>query len=99
MSYGLVGKFIAHPGKKKDLIAILLEAANLLQENKDCLQYLIGENDEKETVIVSEIWTTQQAHDASLEPENIRALIKNAMPLIASMSQSAQFAILGGKGI
>ncbi len=48
---------------------------------------------------VSEVWTDQDAHDASLEPEDVRALIQEARPLIAGMSDQTQLTIHGGKGL
>jgi quinol monooxygenase YgiN len=37
-------------------------------------------------VWVCELWTNAAAHDVSLEPEDIQALIQRARPLIAGMS-------------
>jgi len=38
-------------------------------------------------------------HDASLEPEDIQALIQKARPLIAGMSDQTQLTVQGGKGL
>lgn len=48
---------------------------------------------------MTETWNTKEAHDASLEPEEIKALVRQAMPLIASMSEQTELQVLGGKGI
>ena len=47
---------------------------------------------------VSELWTSVAAHDASLEPEDIPALIQEARPLITGMSDQTQL-VHGGKGL
>lgn len=48
---------------------------------------------------VSEVWTEQAAHDASLEPDDIRALIEKARPLIAGMSDQTELTVHGEKGL
>ncbi len=97
--YGLFGKFTAHPGKREELVELLLEAASLLESNAYCLHYLMSTSDEADAVWVSEAWTDEAAHEASLEPEEIRALIQVARPLIAGMSDRTVLDVRGGKGL
>ncbi len=99
MTYGLLGKFSAQPGKRDDLVGYLLQAAKLLERNPDCIHYIVSTSDEAEAVWVSEVWTDEAAHDASLEPADIRALIQEARPLIARMSDRTQMTVHGGKGL
>ncbi|MBA3265622.1 MAG: antibiotic biosynthesis monooxygenase [Nocardioidaceae bacterium] len=99
MTYGLIGKFLAQPGRRDELVGYLLQAAELLGRDQGCIQYLVSSSDEPEAVWVSEIWTDQAAHDASLEPDDVRALIEKARPLIAGMSDQTQLTIHGGKGL
>lgn len=99
MTYGLFGKFSAQPGKRDDLVGYLLQAARLLERNPSCIQYVVSTSDEPEAVWVSEVWTDEAAHDASLEPEDVRALIQEARPLIAGMSEQTRLNVHGGKGL
>jgi quinol monooxygenase YgiN len=99
MRYGLVGKFTAQPGKRDELASILLRAAELLERNEDCIHYLVSTTDEANAIRVTETWTNKAAHDASLEPADVRALITQAMPLIASMSDQLELDVIGGKGL
>lgn len=99
MTYGLFGKFSAHPGRRDELVGYLLQAARLLERNHDCLHYIVSTSDEPEAVWVSEVWTDEAAHDASLEPDDIRALIQKARPLIEGMSHRTQLTVHGGKGL
>jgi quinol monooxygenase YgiN len=99
MTFGLVGKFTAHPGRGEELVQILLEAATLLQANPACLQYVVSTSDEPDAVWISEVWTGRAAHEASLEPEETRALIARALPLIAGMSERTELMVRGGKGV
>lgn len=99
MTYGLSGTFTAHPGRRDELVGYLLQAAKLLERNPDCLLYLVATSDEPEAVWVSEAWTDEAAHQASHEPDDIRALIQEARPLIAGMSDRRTLAVHGGKGL
>ncbi len=99
MKYGLFGKFTAIPEKRDELVAILLKAADMLEKNNDCIQYIVSTSDEPNIIWVNEIWNNKAAHEASLDPADIKALIKSAMPLIASMSDQTELHILGGKGV
>jgi quinol monooxygenase YgiN len=99
MKYGLIGKFTAHPGRRDELVAMLLRAAEALQSDPTCLQYVVGTTAEPDAIWVTEVWTSKEAHDASLEPEETRALIQQAMPLVASMSDQTQLDVVGGKGV
>lgn len=99
MSYGLIGTFTAQPGRRDDLVDILLEAARLLGRDPGCLHYVVSTADEPDTVWVTEVWTDRAAHDASLEPEDVRELIQQAMPLIAGMGEQTHLLVHGGKGL
>ncbi len=99
MAYGLFGKFTTLPGKREDLVRYLLCAADLLERNPDCIQYAVSTSQEPHAVWVSEIWTDEETHNKSLEPEDIRALIQEARPLIAGMSDRTAFDVRGGKGL
>jgi len=98
--YGLHGKFNAVDGARDELAAILLEAATALQKNPDCLLYVIHvAADDPTGIWVTEAWTNQQAHADSLKPDDVRAMIARARPLIAGFGERAEFQTLGGKGL
>lgn len=97
--YGLQVKFVAHPGKRDELVAILLRVAEMLRSNKECLHYFISTTDEPNDVWVAETWTTKAAHDSSVEPEDIRAVVGQARSLIASPPSKIELNVVGGKGL
>jgi len=98
MAYGLFGKFSAQPGRRDELVGYLLRAAQLLERDPTCVQYVVSTSEEPDAVWVSEIWTDRAAHEASLEPPDVRALIQEARPLIAGMSDRVELTVHGGKG-
>lgn len=88
----------AQDGKQAELLEILVEAAELLKENKDCLQYIVGKLDDSKTVWINEAWTSKEAHDASLESTEIRELVMSALPLLEGMPEKGtEFTVVGGK--
>jgi quinol monooxygenase YgiN len=99
MNYGFFGKFSVQPDRRDDLVNYLLQAAKLLERNPGCIHYVVSTSDEPGAVWVSEVWTSVAAHDASLEPEDIQALIQKARPLITGMSDQTQLTVHGGKGL
>jgi quinol monooxygenase YgiN len=98
--YGLFGKFIAQPGQRDALAALLLEAAALLRDAPGCEQYIVSVSEsEPDAVWVSEVWSSREEHAASLTREDVRALIGRGRPLIAGMGERFEVTPLGGKGL
>ncbi len=99
MKYGLVGKFTAVPGRRDDLLAILLKAAKLLETNQGCIHYLVSTTVAPNDIWVVETWESKADHDTALEPDDIKALIQQARPYISAMSDQTELQTHGGKGI
>jgi quinol monooxygenase YgiN len=98
--FGMHGSLTAEPGQGDALAALLLEAADVLGDDDGCLLYVVSRSPEVEEVIwVTEVWTDREAHAASLEDERVRAIIRQATPLIAGRPESSELRPLGGKGL
>jgi quinol monooxygenase YgiN len=98
--FALHGCFRAHEGQGDALAAVLLEAADALEGNEECRLYLVSRSpDDADIVWVTEVWTSREAHAASLEDEAVRALVARGMPLIAGMPESRELRPAGGKGL
>jgi quinol monooxygenase YgiN len=93
------GYFEAQAGRGAELAEILLEAAEGLRANDDCLLYVVSRGEDEDTIWVSEAWTDREAHDASLRAPGVPETIARARPLIAGMDGRAEFTPLGGKGL
>ncbi len=97
--FGLYGKITAKEGQRDTLVSILLEAAESMQNLDDCQLYLVNiSNDEPNAVFVYEIWSNQNAHEASLALESTKLLIKRARPIIERMDTISTLQLMGGKG-
>ena len=95
MTFANVGTLGVQPGKRDDLVAILTLRSPELEEI-GCLLYEVGINDdEPDTVFVAEIWSSAEAHQASLQLESVRGAIAEAMPLLSGQMGGHQFTIAG----
>lgn len=98
--YGLTGKFTAQRGRRDDLLALLLQGAEVMNAPAGCLLYLISTSPTEEDAIwVTEVWADKESHDASLSIPGVREIIEHAMPLIAGMSDRVEFTPVGGIGL
>lgn len=98
--YAMHVRFSAQLGKGHELASILLEAAAGAAADERCRLYLVSRSPEdSDAVFVTEAWTSEAAHDASLEDEGARALIARAMPLMAGRPEATELRPLGGKGL
>lgn len=98
--FGLVGKLVAHPGKRDDLADLLLRAAEAVAAADGSRLYLVSISEaEPDSVWVTEVWDSREAHRASLEIDAVKALIAEGMPLIAGMGESIELQPLGGFGL
>ena len=98
--YAMTGKLVAQAGKRNKLVEILMRASNVVAELQGCHVYIVNEDTADEAgVWVFEIWDDKEAHDASLQDEQVRSLIAEAMPLIGEAPGGAELRVMGGHGI
>ena len=95
--YGLIGKMLAAPGKREDLLAILLGNVGTMP---GCLSYIIARDPASEDGIwITEVWDNKDSHVASLGIPEVKATIARAMPLIAGFGERFETEPLGGVGL
>jgi quinol monooxygenase YgiN len=98
-AYGCYVKFTAQLGQRDALIEHLLSAAALMEKAAACQLYLINTSlAEPESVWVTEVWSSQEEHDASLTIEGVQASIKQVLPLLARSPEKIDVLPVGGKG-
>jgi quinol monooxygenase YgiN len=99
-AFGLVGKLATAPQDRAALIAILTQAAVLMQAVDGCVMYIVSEDaDDDGLVWVMELWESQAAHDASLTLPAVRDLIGQAGPLLTGRPEGASLIPISGKGL
>ncbi|MDQ3701603.1 MAG: antibiotic biosynthesis monooxygenase [Chloroflexota bacterium] len=95
--YGLIGKMIATPGRRDDLLALLLEEVDAMP---GCLSYIVAKDPgEPDAIWVTEVWDGQASHEASLTLPAVQAVIARARPLIAGFEKSTVTEPVGGHGL
>ena len=92
MRFALCGTFLATSGNGDALLEVLLDAADALSSDPECVQYTVGRAGDDE-VAVFELWENEAAHEASLQREEIQAIIARGRPLIAGMGSSIRFTV------
>lgn len=95
MTFANVGTLEALPGKRDEVIALLTRRSAELSAI-GCLSYEVGVSEEQpDTVFVSELWTSAEAHQSSLELDSVRAAIAEAMPLLTGQMGGLRFTVVG----
>lgn len=95
--YGLIGKMTAIEGQRDALTAILLEG---LGRMPGCLSYVVAHDPADDHAIwVTEVWTDEAAHRASLQVPEIKEAIRRGMPLIATFGDAQVTTPVGGVGL
>jgi len=92
--YGHVGRFTAVEGHETELLEVLISAAQATPGTAGLIQYQIFSGADGGVWAV-EIWSSKEAHDASLQLPATRALIDQVRPIIAS-GQSNHLTFCGG---
>jgi quinol monooxygenase YgiN len=95
--YGLIGKMTAAPGKRDELVSILLEGATGMP---GCLSYIVAKDtNDANAIWVTEAWESKASHDASLSLPSVKEAIAKGRPLIAGFSDRVVTTPIGGTGL
>ncbi|WP_017589474.1 putative quinol monooxygenase [Nocardiopsis ganjiahuensis] len=95
MTFANVGTLEVQPGKRDEVVAILTRRNPQLDE-AGCLLYEVGVSEEHpDTVFVTELWESAEAHRTSLQLDSVRAAIAEARPLLTGRMGGEQFLVAG----
>jgi quinol monooxygenase YgiN len=99
MLYGYLGTMKTKPGRRNEVVAILLSGADGLRQ-AGCDLYVVGISPTDDvTIMVSEVWQGKEQHDASLQLPAAKAAIGQAMPMLTGEFTSQEYTVLGGLGV
>jgi len=89
--YLLQGKLTAKDGQRQALAEILITASKLMATAKGCSLYAVAlDEQDANSVYITEIWDSKEDHDNSLKVEGVRELIMTAMPILDGQPQKGQ---------
>ena len=95
--FGLIGRMKAQPGKRDELIPILLEGT---RDMPGCLSYVVARDpDHADAIWITEVWTDEASHKASLSLPAVQAAIGRGRPLIAGFDSQQRTEPAGGVGL
>ena len=95
--YGLIGRMLAVPGKRDELISILLEGT---QGMPGCLSYIIAQDPTNpDGIWITEVWDNSESHRGSLSLPSVQQAIARGRPLIASFAERFETEPIGGQGL
>lgn len=92
--YGLIGQLKAMAGKRSELLGYLTEGSVGMPGNR---LYLVAEDvSDPDSLWVTEIWDSKEAHSASLKLPSVQAAIAKARPILAGFGTSAEIRPVSG---
>ncbi len=95
--YGLIGKMKVLPGKRDELISILIEGVAGMP---GCLSYVVAEDAaDADAVWITEVWDSPASHQSSLSLPAVQRAIARGKPLIAGMGERFETVPVGGHGL
>lgn len=95
--YGLIGRMTAVPGRRDELVAILLGGTAGMP---GCLSYVVATDpDDEDAIWVTEVWDSRESHQASVALPKVKGAIDRGRPLIAAFDPPTVTAPVGGHGL
>ncbi|MFI1737852.1 putative quinol monooxygenase [Streptomyces sioyaensis] len=100
MPYGYQATLKARPGRRDEVIAILLRGVDGLRA-AGCRLYAVGVSDatDPDLIWVNELWESKEQHDASLLLPETKAAIAEALPLLTGEVTGQELTVVGGLGV
>ena len=95
MTFANAGTLGVVPGKRDEFVTHLTRHSDALKAT-GCLVYEVGVNDEQpNTVFVVELWTSADAHQASLQLPEVQESLSAARPLLSGEFGGFRFEVVG----
>ena len=95
--YGILGKLTTIPGRRDELVAILLEGTGQMP---GCLSYIIAlDATDADAIWITEVWDSKESHAGSLKLPSVQQAIARGRSLIAGFSNRVETIPVGGQGL
>jgi Uncharacterized conserved protein len=95
--YGLITRVVAQQGQRDAVAELLVDG---LANRPGCLGFVVSlDAAEGQALWVHEVWVSESAHKASLEPAEVRALTVRVAGMITQIHDSIQIRPVGGRGL
>ena len=95
--FGLIGRFVAQPGRRDDLVAAMTSEVGDLP---GCRSFVVAQDPaDPDALWITEVWDDRDAWAASLRLPAVRASIEVAMPLIREMGTTTETVPVSVRGL
>lgn len=99
MPYGYSGTMRTQPGRRDDVVALLVRDVDELRP-AGCRVYAVATNDdEPDLIYVYELWESKAHHAGSLQLPSVKAAIAEAMPMLTGEFDGVELDVVGGLGV
>jgi quinol monooxygenase YgiN len=99
LRFGISGSMDTKPGQRDAVVALLLRDVEEIKA-VGCDLYVVSVSDDKpDTIFITEIWKTADAHKASLQLPSVKAAIAEAMPMLSGEFEQVTYSVVGGLGL
>ena len=99
LRYGVSGSMGTKPGQRDAVVALLLRDVEEMKA-VGCDLYVVSVSDDKpDTIFITEVWKTADAHKASLQLPSVKAAIAEAMPMLSGEFEQVTYSVVGGLGL
>lgn len=99
MAFGYYGTMRTVPGKRDEVVEILLGGVDELRA-AGCSVYAVAlPDDDPDLISVSEVWESADQHAASLQLPRTKAAVAAAMPMLTGEFTGTRSTVVGGLGV
>jgi quinol monooxygenase YgiN len=99
MRYGYIGSMRTKPGRRDEVVGILLLGADGLRAVGCELYAVCTDPADTDLIWVTEIWDSAEHHDTSLQLPDVNAAIAAAMPMLTGEFTRQELNVVGGLGV
>ncbi len=93
-------RLVAVPGKRNELVAKFLEAADIQRKNADCEVMVVSTvPDSADIVYLTEVWSSKEAWESTRSSAQIQAWAASMPALVAAPPESTPLDVAGGNGL
>lgn len=98
--YALINKMTTKPGKREEVIGLLIRSGESFRNNPSCIHYLVYKDAEDLNIIwVEDVWKNKEDHTAALAKPQLKPYIEKTILLLEGMPQQHEVHFAGGKGL
>ncbi|MFE1318326.1 putative quinol monooxygenase [Kitasatospora phosalacinea] len=89
-TFSVYGRLTALPGRREELVALLLEGLRAGGDNSGLLDYSINTvPDDPDTIWLTQLWTDKEAHDTTTRSEPVTAVTRRLPALLARQPEGS----------